>query len=42
MSIAEFFEYLIAREPTRDLGLQLASVYDERSTRRVVVAGRRR
>jgi len=41
MSISEFFTYLIAREPTRELGLQLAEVYDERVTPHVAVAGRR-
>jgi hypothetical protein len=34
MSIAEFFDYLIGRERTRDLGLQLALAYDERGGRR--------
>jgi hypothetical protein len=39
-TIAEFFDYLIGRERTRDLGLQLAQVYDERLACRVA-AGRR-
>ncbi|HEY7106406.1 MAG TPA: hypothetical protein VH986_08395 [Acidimicrobiia bacterium] len=34
MSVAEFFEYRMAREPTRSLGLQLVEVYDERLGRR--------
>jgi hypothetical protein len=34
VSITEFFEYLVNREPTRELGLQLAAVYTDRSSRR--------
>lgn len=41
MTIGEFFTYLIARERTRELGLQLAELYDQRVGRRVAVAGRR-
>jgi hypothetical protein len=40
MSITEFFDYLITRAPTRELGLQLAELYDARSGRRVVATGR--
>ena len=41
MSIAEFLTYLINREPTRDLGLQLAEVYDDRAARRAGITGGR-
>jgi hypothetical protein len=41
MSIAEFFNYLITREPTCELGLQLAAVYEDRVARRAVVMIRR-
>jgi hypothetical protein len=38
MSVAEFFIYLIERVPTRDLGLQLVAVYDERQIRRAATS----
>jgi hypothetical protein len=41
MSIAEFFAYLLDREPTRDLGLQLVEVYNSRTTGSTRVVGRR-
>ena len=31
MSVIEFLKYLLGREPTRQLGLQLAEVYDDAS-----------
>ena len=34
MSVIEFLNYLLGREPTRQLGLQLAEVYDDASRRR--------
>jgi hypothetical protein len=34
MSVVEFLTYLLGREPTRQLGLQLAEVYNERQLRR--------
>jgi hypothetical protein len=42
MSVADFFTYLIERASTRDLGLQLVAVYDERHIRRVAASARRR
>lgn len=38
MSVAEFFTYLLGREPTRQLGLQLVEVYDELQLRRAGIA----
>ena len=40
MNIAEFFNYLLGSEPTRQLGLQLAAVYDDVSRRRPAPAPR--
>jgi hypothetical protein len=40
MSIAEFFAYLLDREPTRELGFQLAEVYNARTTGFSRVVGR--
>jgi hypothetical protein len=40
MSVVEFFTYLVGRAPTRELGLQLAEVYNERQARRPVSAAR--
>ena len=34
MDVIEFLNYLLGREPTRQLGLQLAAVYDDASRRR--------
>jgi len=42
MNIAEFFKYLLGSEPTRQLGLQLAAVYDNTARRRPAPAPRSR
>ena len=34
MNVIEFLSYLLGREPTRQLRLQLAEVYDHASRRR--------
>ena len=43
MSVSDFFDYLLSRDATHDLALQLAYVHDERdrrrSTERVRAAG---
>ena len=36
MDAIEFLNYLVGREPTRQLRLQLAEVYDNASRRRLV------
>lgn len=40
MSVTDVLRYLVGREQTHDLALQLAYVYDERQAPRHVVAGR--
>jgi hypothetical protein len=40
MSVVEFFSYQVVRAQTRELGLQLAEVYTERSARGSVVRAR--
>jgi len=43
MSAADFFDYLLGRESTHDLALQLAYVYDQRERqRRATRVGTRR
>lgn len=36
MNTSEFLNYLVSREATRQLGLQLAEVYDTATRRRLV------
>ena len=38
MKTSEFLDYLLSREATRQLGLQIAEVYDHATQRRRVVA----
>jgi hypothetical protein len=40
MTVNEFLIYLIGREPTHELGLQLADAYTERRLRRAYLAAR--
>jgi hypothetical protein len=40
MTVNEFLIYLIGREPTRALGLQLADAYTERKLQRAYAAMR--
>jgi hypothetical protein len=40
MSVAEFFQYLLDRESTRELSLELAAVYTVRRVRRAASAAR--
>ncbi len=40
MSVTEFFDYLLGRERTHDLALQLAYVYESRQPRERADVGR--